>query len=83
MSCKRRRQVCLGWRQPAAGAEKLRTRAQRAKHFALHTRAVHCTKVPFKSVLMHVCVLDASDGVVDGDNEVRPARNSAQLVAIV
>ena len=45
-------------------------------------RAQHCTKVPFKSVLMHVCVLDASDGVVDGDNEVRPARNSAQFGAI-
>jgi hypothetical protein len=41
----------------------------------------HCTKVPFKSVLMHVCVLDASDGVVDGDNEVPQRairRNSAQ-----
>ena len=45
-------------------------------------RAQHCTKVPFKSVLMHVCVLNASDGVVDGDNEraipQRTRRNSAQ-----
>ena len=49
---------------------------------AARRHAQHCTKVPFKSVLMHVCVLDASDGVVDGDNEVRPARNSAQLGAI-
>ena len=29
-------------------------------------KAQHRTQVPFKSVLMHVCVLDASDGVVDG-----------------
>ena len=29
----------------------------------------HRTEVPFKSVLLHVCVLDEEDGVIDGDSE--------------